>query len=477
MPDRTGALSSFPTSLDQFAIKKPFDSELPVSQQEFNSLEQAAHMNHMFDAIYKMEAHILGGSGGLGGSVVTRWSSGAVDSEYDVYGPNLKLGYTTLSISMTGDTISVTGLVPSAFGTNPFDSKGFTLAHNLYITNPDGAANTEGIWANKSWGDQGPFNETMRWFQFFTMIRPVSGRIYEVTVTNLPYHSTSETISPQFTDSLQPVPGMTVQNLHTRSGWAGKGLDGLYIYSPINTPGFNYWFAASEAGDNPRWGYCYPTRLGSIENSYVEFGPIANCGTTFSIGGGEAYSRFGPMVRFSGTELNASFYCIALGDVPGGTGMKYGRILKVEGCNLTDGETGEETGGGLVWVNCTKASAFHNGATSSAGNFYFGELGTRYRLKCESVTGSAKITIESATSPYSSWSTLYGPFYDGVSPLAAGYSGLFSKAMDGDSYRWMQFAGPITVENLDADTTIAGEVQLMFMLAGPEAKLTMDSGG
>lgn len=478
MSDRTGSSSSFPTSRDQFVIKKSYNSSIALGQQEINSLEQASHFNHMFDAVFNIENHILSGSGGAGGTVVTRWASGVTNSNTDVYGSNVKLGYTALTASMTGNTITVTGMVPSSFGADPFRLNGFAMAHNLYLTNPTGA-NTEGVWANKEWTGVQPFNTMMTWLQMFTLVRPITGRQFEVTVKNIPLHSTSQNIDPTFTDNMKLLTGAEFQHIWERPGWSGGGYRSLTAQATIG--GICTWAGLSEERNDARYGWAYPTKLASMTDSYVEWGEILEHYTTFTIETGECFTRVGPMVRAQGSITNASFYCIAIGDVPAGSvtpagdpGL-HGRLLKVSGANLSNEGPATTSGGGVTWPSGT-VNYISGGGTSSSGYLWFGERSTRYRLKCETVPGSAKITVQSSPSPYSVWSTLYGPYYDGVSPIASGYSGVFSQAMNGDSTRYVKFLGSVVVGNLNSDTSVPIEVQLMFVQVGPESNMTMEVG-
>lgn len=476
MPDRTGSLSSFPTSADQFVIKKPIDNQKVLSQQTTDALERASHVNHMFDAMYKIEAHVLGGSGGIGASVVTRWATGATGSSSDVYGSNLKMAYSTLSISMTGNTVVVTGIVPSGFGSSPFYAKGFAMSHNFYLNSPEVSG---GLYANKGWGEAGPFNEMIKFHQFFTFVRPLTGsagRQFEVMVKNFPFHSTSEQLSSTFTDTLLNY-AFDYQPLWQRSGWSGTGTNEA-ISAKRTVDGYMRLFLSCETPQSLSYGWVWPSKLDKMSDSYVEWGPISNT-NSYSATTGDRFTRVGPMARANGTVNNATFYCVAIGDIPNNTGgltgdlRKYGRILKVTGANLAAAATG--------WATST-ATHFTNGATSSSGFFWFGDIQARYRLKCETVTGSAKITIETANAPYSSWTTLYGPFYDGSSPLASGYSGFFSQAttatdlLSQQTNRYVEFLGSVVVSNMLNTTQITGEVQLMFMLAGPESNITMEVG-
>jgi hypothetical protein len=479
MPDRTGSLSSFPTSVDQFVIKKPIDNQKALSQQTTDSLERANHVNHMFDAMYKIESHVLGGSGGIGASVVTRYATGVTNSSTDVYGSNLKMGYSTLSITMTGNTVTVTGVVPSSFGTNPFYAKGFAMSHNFYLNSPEVSG---GLYANKGWGEAGPFNEMIKFHQFFTFVRPLTGsagRQFEVMVKNFPFHSTSEQLSSTFTDTLLNY-AFDYQPLWQRSGWSGTGSNQAIAAKKTVIAGITTFFMACETPITESYGWVWPSKLDKMSDSYVEWGPITAT-NSYSATTGDRFTRLGPMARANGTVNNATFYCVAIGDVPNNTAgltgdlRKFGRILKVTGANLAVAATG--------WATST-ATHFTNGATSSSGFYWFGDVQARYRLKCESVTGSAKITIETANAPYSSWTTLYGPFYDGSSPLASGYSGFFSQAttatdaysQQNNSLRFVEFNGSVVVSNLLSNTQITGEVQLMYMLAGPESNLTMEAG-
>lgn len=479
MPDRDGSLSSFPASIDHFVIKKPFDANKSLSQQEQHALEQASHFNHMFDSIVNMETYMLTGSGGAGGSIVTRWSSGISGSDQDAYGENLKLGYTTLAISLTGNTISVTSLVPSTFGESPFDKKGFAIAHNLYVSNPNGNDATEGIWSNTTWGENGPFNETIKWFQLYTMIRPVTGSIFEVTLTNLPIHSTSNTIDSTFVEGNSIPSNQQWQEFWLRSGWTGTGLRGL-VSQNGGVPGSTFWRGYCESSNDSRYGWAWPTMLGVLTDSHVEWGEIhARFGTPET--SDECYTRIGPMVRASGPIDNASFYCVAIGDIPTNAGAlsldkgKYGRIIKVTGANLSNQGPANPGGGGITWGGSPTITYIGTGVGSS-GYHWFGQTGTRFRLVCESVPGSAKITVQQAASPFVSWSTLYGPFFDGNSPIASGYSGFFAQAMNGEDNRWVEFLGSVKVTNLLSSSSISTELQLMFVLAGPESNLTMESG-
>lgn len=474
MTDRTGSTSSFPSSLDQFEIKTSFNSELPLSQQATTSLEQAAHFNHMFDAVVNLENHVLAGSGGIGASVVTRWSSGITGSEEDIYGSNLKLGYSTISLTLTGDTYTATAMVPTSFGNDPFSLKGFAIGHSFSL---DGTSSTQGLWANNSWGTEGPFNEMIKFYQFFTMIKPVTGRVFEYTIRNFPFHTSSETISSIFTDAMKLVTGLSWENLHVRTGWTGTGVDGLYVAPTVN--GNTYWVAACEISNGDRWGWAYSTKLGVMTDSYVEWGEIVEyfVNTNFVEGQEVAY-RLGPMVRATGTVTNANFYCLAIGDVPiSFTGNqdigKYAQILKVTGANLSynggDGQGRQVIG---VWPAGTAVPP----SAAASGFKWVGDISTRYRLKCETVTGSAKLTIQSSPSPYSVWSDLYGPYYDGTDPFLSGYSGFFAQAMNDSNHRWAKFYGEVSIVNLNSDTSVSGDLQLMFALVGPEANLSVESG-
>jgi len=233
---------------------------------------------------------------------------------------------------------------------------------------------------------------------------------------------------------------------------------------------------STEVNNGAHYGWAYSTKLGRMVDSYVEWGAIVHCEATPDGSSTEVYTRSGPMVRAYGSLTNASFYCVALGDVPqnyvgsDNIGCKYGRILKVTGADLS-----QDANSRASWPTGSVGYLTHP-TSGSSGYFWFGDLDTRYRLRCETVTGSAKVTIQKSLSPYSSWTDLYGPFYDGSSPITSGYSGFFSAALDAEDHRLINFEGHTKIENLNANTGISAEVELLFVLAGPEANMTMEEG-
>ena len=287
MPDRQGQLSTFPV-LDQFAIKKSYDFTKSLAQQDASALEEADHFNHYFDAIVKIQNYVMAGSGGVGGQVVSIGDSGTIS--------NCVLAYSTLTATMTGNTVTVTGLVPSHFSSDPFANPAFAMGTTTYVVTRNSTGNTEGVWANTSWSESSPFNETLTWYQFFTMVRPISGRQFELFIRNFPIHSSSEQITPTFTDTMET--NINDQLLTLRAGWDGYATNkGLIAVIKDGVKGF--WRADSERANERSYGWIWPKQFTSISDCYVEWGEIVERYATPETGN-ECYTRVGPMVRASG---------------------------------------------------------------------------------------------------------------------------------------------------------------------------------
>ena len=476
--DRQGQLSSFPTSADQFAVKVPYDNSKTTAEQDADAIEQSNHFNHMFDAAVKIENYVLSGSGGVGGLVVSKYSY-PVDPN-DVVHPNLKMAYATITLSMTGNTITATALVPAAFGDEPFKNKGFSMSHSTYVTPRGATSAVEGIWANTNWGANGPFNDTFKWYQFFNMIRPVTGRTFELTVTNLPLHSTSESVQPTFTDNMVYTSSdpNSIQNIPSRTGWNGSATNrGLIALSSSKYgDGYAYWKCYCEYNDNKAYGWIWPKSLPeNLTNSYVEFEVYQSVYETNEdraqsfIDTNEIYSRLGPMVRANGTLASASFYCLAIGDVArdslAGAGKtriqesRTGRLLKVIGTNLSTAPAGKPTSG-TAWSTGTTVTVLASAVDLNTAN-------RRYRLQASGTT----ISVLQADSPYSSWSVAASAT---DATLASGMSGFFAQAMDDSSARGITFKNDLTITSLTS-SPLTVSTQLLFLQVEPESKLTMDT--
>lgn len=488
MPNRDGSTSSFPASADTFLIKRPYNSNLALDAQDPNSLEDASTFNKMFDAIVNMETYILGGSGGAGAGVVTRWSNGVVGSDTDVYGPNLKMGYSSINFTISGNTTIVTAMVPSSFGADPFHENGFSMATSLYITPPGGVTTTQGIWANAYYGEYGPFNNMLQGYQFFTLVRPLGGQQFETTVTNFPFRSDGLLPGGNPSDNmLFNGPGL-YQPLNSRDGWAGLSYNYGVALENTSIDGYNILQLQSEdqAGSKAEmsWGFVYCDRVKpNLTNSYIEFGPIDRSAVGLQWmpdGWGAAhsvYSRFGPMIRATGTATSAYFYGLAIGDVDrtpfitsgsvygsSEVGSRTARLVKVSNVQLNQPVDGTSH----TWTYA--GSAWSPGATiTDIGGIQLTLIPytNRYRL---SAIGDL-ITVQTATTPFTSW-TVVASAID--TAYASGAIGFFAKGMEDGANRRMIFQGSVDVADLTA-TPIDAQLQFVFVEIDPQANMLMET--
>jgi len=163
-----GSSSSFPGSTDQFALKVA------------GMTEAASHINHYTDSIINIEKYLIDK---LGGGVVSSNASGLI------YGSNLILGTATFTVTATSftQTLTVSGTVPSMFGTNPFNDLGFIAVPSVYVTIP--GATPGGVWADQSWSGPQPLNLMMGWVQQYPMLAPLGGSNFAVYIAPQLYSS------------------------------------------------------------------------------------------------------------------------------------------------------------------------------------------------------------------------------------------------------------------------------------------------
>lgn len=451
--DRDGSLSSFPGSLDQFKIKKSYNKDIALNLQHEDALERAAHFNHMFDAVYKIQQHLYRK---IGYPLVTRNSTATGDQI-------ARFEYASMTIPVSGTSATASGSLPSGMS---FYSNTFSVGHNVYCGFPGGSSLTEGIWANHNWGNFGPSNDMMAWAQYFVSIAPLSSSTFNLTVTKLPIHGTGSGSTGSFVDTFQIAQGSTIP-IYNRPGWKFSGyLNAITIsreqwapYSGI----LNYvpqikLVSGAQFPNQRSGGWAYPLGLPDFTDASITFSALYTASYPI-VDAGYVFSRGGVMLRATGAVSGATFYCISFGDVKNNEGAVasnrrlYGRILKVENANLIVGLVGDASG--YSW-------GASGGTVTDLGSafFYFGDTTKRYRFK---VVGS-DLTVESASSPFTSWSTLYGPFTDTVSPLVSGKVGLFVK-----SFGWFypqtiaELRNEISIQSLDTIVPLDVEVQLFYM--------------
>lgn len=448
MPDRSGELSTFPGSLDQFKIKKPINTSLPLGSQDPDALEHADHLNHMFDAVYNIEQNQYGQAGQ---QVQTYYPDGTGVG----FGDNLKMAYHSYSATMSGNLLTISGTVPAYFGSNPFNNFGFSMAHTTYFQ-PSDTSNIEGLWANKDWGNAGPWNSMIKFAQLFTMVTPGSGnsgRDFTIYIKNQPMHSTGFAFDSHWTDNLNRVPNSTLNPI-TDPFWKGTvQRNGLaFNYTPGNT--YGQLVCSSEDGGYDCSAYVVPIGCIDTNDSSVQFNKASlfTYSTVAQMASGEYWNRSGPMVRCTGDVASANFYCLAIGDVlnnrhGGGFDPYHARLLKVTGENLTQRFPNGSGQHGALWGGGGTVTDLLSGTTISVS-------GGPYRLKVvgnqvsvENFTASGWILVPEMAVPVTDATPLPG-IANGLHPKA----GWFVKAMDHLQDRHMYIDGPIIVTALDSSS-------------------------
>lgn len=353
---RTGALSSFSGSADDFVIKHPF-------QTGANSLEAAAHFNHYFDACLELEYYLTFFAGGPLTTYATQTNNGAESS-----GSNLRLSLQTLTQALSGSTsnIEINFTVPEFFGANPFLDSRFSITTNVFLEpNASGgvrAVSQANSQLNSFW------NRLIDLPQVYYSIKPTGGR-NATLVCKLVHSSHGGSLSGEFFDSFDR-PGNT-QLGYDWSESENSNQRAIEIVA-INLLGrIPTRLAALQSrildNENGKAGIAYPIPFGTSQDQEIEFELYNSEGTTMC--------RAGPMIRFSGSRTNASFYGLALSNRT--SPFNVAQLVLIQGVNL---DTPDEPEGNNTWV-------VGSGTVTELGSPFFTKNSNaygdtiRYRLK------------------------------------------------------------------------------------------------
>ena len=182
------------------------------------------------------------------------------------------------------------------------------------------------------------------------------------------------------------------------------------------------------------------------------------------ISGDNVFSRYGPMIRATGSPTSASFYCLSIGDVRSSDypdkeiASRSARLFKVSDVNLSqDGPNEYNT----AWSTGASVTELASAVTLPKTN-------VKFRLQAEGTL----ISVQSSPSPYSVW-TIIASAVD--SSIASGDIGFFSKALNQTDFRSITLEGPIVVSDL-TERAVNVEAQLLYLSIGPEANITTESG-
>lgn len=462
--DRTGSLSSFPDSLDQFVIKQPYDETKSLGTQSNASIEKAAHVNHMFDACYNIEQYLRFK---LGGPVVSH----TTDSTSEVYTPTLLMSYMTLTGVISGTTVSLSGTVPSNMGNNPFDDTAFSVSHNLYLGNGTGASSYESYLFNNSSQDTGDY--LLTGLNLFSYVLPGtgnSGRDFTFSVTNFPLHSTS-TNGLIFSDSLKTNVYQGYESLASRPRWYGNlnGVESVVLSHPstMQVSWGAYWAGPvdnaafltlrshiTDFNTTGVGGWAYPFTQPETANAKIKFGTIQDTQIDLADYDSTVYARVGPAIRMKGSPTSASFYCVALGDVQvnlsDNTQRFKGRVLKIENADLINDHTSTvgSWGSGATVTNLGATYDFSNQSLS----YVFQVSGAVVSVWGEDASGGISGRVD----------------YTDGSPLSGvGHSGFFCKSVGLPAYANKAYVlkGPITITPYSSGSGSYEpfEVQLLFV--------------
>ena len=454
---RDGSTSTFSISgtgtVDQFPVLEPLD---PYSYtHSSDSIVSSSTINKYFDATIKIQESLIKDVGSI---VVSSFAT----ADGPVTGTDLKVSYEYFTFDLTSNTHTVTGTVPSQYGTEPFHDLGFSMATTFHY-NVGQNTNLSGVWKDLSVPSFGVTNSLLTQPQFFVSVSPTTTgtcSTCSAKIRNVPFHSSSldfSTVLP-FIDTFATAP----INMQYDADYLSQLLNG----NPFKSTGSGIQ-CVSTLGVTTTDGLLAVKNI-RANNTSIQFGPVTVI-TTLPVSG-LPYNRSGPALKItwnSSTNL-ASFYALSIGDVPYGSYTKTtARLLKVVDHDLSaydaDG-SGTWFGSGTVTDMCAASGVTY----PDVGN-------ASYTSILFSVSG-AVINLQYQTSPGSSWTSFSGfPIVDptplsGFTDGSLPYSGFFSKALRGTSPHQFSPAasnsvsikGPVTVTNTDSVTSIPCALGVLY---------------
>lgn len=472
MYTRNGSTSTFSIAgtgtLDQFPVLEPLNPY--VYPQNPDSLISASTINKYFDAAYRLQTTLIES---VGANVVSSYPN---DSELVTNG-DLNVSYDYTSFYLTSNSFTVSGTVPSQFGTDPFHDPGFSMSTSV-LFNVGMNSGLVGVWNDFSYPTFGPFNALLTQPQFFVSIMPIGGSNYLANILNVPMHSTSQDFSSigqtMFTDYFTSDP-VDIQT-------SGKYLIEQESGVPFVADGTHGLQCASTQSGIPTGGLLCVKNIRTL-NSSMQFGPITI--TNSHPVTGLPINRSGVALRVSwipNIDFNyASFYALSIGDVTTNTYTKTtARVMKVVNHDVdsyvADG-TGDWYGNGTVTDMCAVASI----AYPDLGNpiytaFLFSVSGAVINLQYQTAAGSAWTSFSGF--PITD-SDPIGSFGDGSLP----YSGFFSNAVIGGypnmypntALNAVTLRGPIILTNLSASQSVPCALSTLYFSIGPDTALEVVS--
>jgi hypothetical protein len=474
---RDGSSSTFSATgniLDSFPILRPYDPSAGLQNQNTNALEQASQINHYFDAVINIEKQTIGS---LGVPIVSQIDTKSLTN-------NCILSYQSLTIPVSGNSVTSTVTIPAAFGANPFANKGFSLSPTVYFNTP----NLKGIYANQAWSNTGQFNSTLFLPQIYTMVAPISGNTYSLTVKNIPYYTSSYSLNYTFSETFaygeypnlshnQSVP-LNARYSANLGGKLGPGINGIvvepYLQSPIATPALQLSSCFLGKG---QWGLITPQNMPTMGDWEVIF--YLNFLPRWGINNPSyCYNRAGIILRQTGSLTNCSGYCLSIGE--SNTSLQA-RVLKVQNHNLQQDSRAYEF-----------SDAYPNTGWRGTGNVtdllgsgtfatFQNQAGYWYRFR---IAGSV-ISLDYSTDK-SSWSSVFSPITDGSPlPTSGAKAGFFTKALeDPDSYLGNDqpslFFSYFDINGLNVTSTASLtniKANILYCQIGPESDLSMLNTG
>lgn len=432
MYTRDGSTSTYSTSgsgvLDHFPVLTPLN---PYDlHQSATSTISASTINKYFDAAVRLQNSYFED---LGAATVSTYP----DNSHIISNTDLQVSYELFSISLTSNTTTITGTVPSQFGSDPFHDPGFSMSPTFYYGSSD-----LGVWANLSNPDFGPINILYTKPQFFVSITPVTGRTYIAKILNVPFHATAQNFGvTNFTDNFVSDPIVISQDYRYISG----AMSGL----PFQTVRSQYLQCASTQ-TAVTCGVLGCRSITCLDSS-IEFGPVTV--THSQVVSGLPVNRSGPALRitYNTTNFDCSFYALSIGDVIYGTHTNTtARVLRVDNCNISeqyaDSANNWDLSGSVTDLSPVTLPDLGN-ATYTAFNFSVsgGLINLQYQT-----AASGSTWINFAGFPVTDPTPLIG-FSDNTA-----YSGFFSKSMrgtntlryTGSAFNCCTIRGPITIGNI-----------------------------
>jgi len=511
---RQGQLSNFDPSdgsMDAFAIKQPYNTYLP------DSLESADHLNHYFDAVFKLEDYLIGYAGA---NIQGYYPNGALISGAQLYVAQAISGFT---LSSNQQTFTMT--VPTLFGNSPFTDPTFSLAVRADEV-PNTPSSIQGEYANTSPTSIKTWNDLLGKNYYQCILSPVSGNIFNVRVNSFNATTTPSTTT-YFGEGLTSVGKAWSSYIGTVTAAAITGqlnfLSATQYQSIciVSTPGGiatetnKHFISAMPVATRSTWGGLSldlannkrhiglsSTHSGGGYGGFVKlYNGINNTSSDqfieFRIVGfasddvvyGVPFGAVGVAIRSAGFDSTYySGYGLLLGDQAGSesstatatseVSYRTGYLVRFNNANLAANTnilttTYITSGGGAL----PKASATLPGCTILAGPTTLSLHSSSYDIKYKLAATGTLIALQSSVSG-GGWSTVLS-YNDGTgSALGDGEQGFFSipKRSSGLSTanKWL-FLDDVVYGSGSSFSPVTLNLNAFFLKTGTAANMTYSS--